>query len=159
MTVERSQIREGMTVHSADGQKLGKVLTCDALTFIVERGFFFPKDYVARYEDVAETSGNDVRLSAGQESLRSLDEIQGAPDVGAFGRRDEASRGGEPAVGASAAGPSFGAEPRTEPELEAPVAAQRADAELRQGPADEDDLRRRLLDEPGAFTRDDPDRH
>ena len=70
MLTDRSLLREGMTVFSSDGEKLGKVVRCDETSFIVEKGFFFPKDYVARYEDVADVTGEDVRLVFTKDSFR-----------------------------------------------------------------------------------------
>jgi uncharacterized protein (TIGR02271 family) len=52
-----------MTVFSSDGEKLGKVQSCDASTFTIEKGFFFPKDYVAHYDDIEAVTGDDVRLA------------------------------------------------------------------------------------------------
>jgi uncharacterized protein (TIGR02271 family) len=65
------RIREGMAVYSSDGEKLGKVLTCDNSTFIIEKGFFFPKDYVARYGDIARVDGEDVHLSLTKSAFSS----------------------------------------------------------------------------------------
>lgn len=67
--IDKSRIREGMTVYSAEGDKLGKVISCDASTFIIEKGFFFPKDYVARFDDVRDVTGDDVHLSRGRDML------------------------------------------------------------------------------------------
>lgn len=67
--IDADRIREGMTVYSAEGHKLGKVIACDANTFMIEKGFFFTRDYVARYEDVAGVQGDDVRLSRGRDAL------------------------------------------------------------------------------------------
>ena len=72
MTFDRSQIREGMAVYSSDGEKLGKVLTCDAGSFTIEKGFFFPKDYIARFEDVADVTGDDIRLALTKDSFIEL---------------------------------------------------------------------------------------
>ena len=66
---DRSSIRQGMTVFSSDGEKLGKVIQCDASTFIIEKGLFFKKDYVVRYDDVILVSGDEIRLSRGRELL------------------------------------------------------------------------------------------
>ncbi len=62
-------IREGMIVRSSDGEKLGKVIRCGDDEFIIEKGFFFPKDYVVRYEQ-ASVSGDEVLLSMPASSLR-----------------------------------------------------------------------------------------
>lgn len=67
--IDKGLIREGMTVYSAEGDKLGKVIACDASTFIIEKGFFFPKDFVARFDDVADVRGDDIHLSRGREAL------------------------------------------------------------------------------------------
>jgi len=178
MTIERSQIREGMTVYSADGEKLGKVLTCDDQTFIVEKGFFFPKDYVARYEDVVEASGDEIHLQSGREALRSLDEIQGRPDadvtrapIGASGGSSgvgagQASVPADAGLAAGAAG--FGAEPvsipfrededeiRKRPVVQEEVRS-RAERVTEQRAADAEVRKERvdIEEKPGAF-RDDP---
>jgi uncharacterized protein (TIGR02271 family) len=52
-----------MTVLSPDGETLGKVVASDTWTFTVEKGLFFPKDYVARYEDIAYVTGDEIRLA------------------------------------------------------------------------------------------------
>lgn len=58
-----------MTVFSSDGEKLGKVLTYDATTFTIEKGFFFPKDYIARYEDVDAVIGDEIRLAVTKDTF------------------------------------------------------------------------------------------
>ena len=70
--IDRKRLRKGMTVHSADGHKLGKVIELDANTFVIEKGHFFPKDFVARYEDVADVLADDVRLTRGREALAEI---------------------------------------------------------------------------------------
>jgi uncharacterized protein (TIGR02271 family) len=75
-----------MTVHSADGQKLGKIVRVDAGGIIIEKGIFFIKDYLARHEDVATVDGDDVRLVINKEQLRRLDDESAtlsATDAGA----------------------------------------------------------------------------
>jgi uncharacterized protein (TIGR02271 family) len=74
MLTDRSLIREGMAVFSSDGEKLGKVLSCEASTFTIEKGFFFPKDYVARYEDIADATGDEIRLAMTKDSFVQLRE-------------------------------------------------------------------------------------
>lgn len=78
----RGSIREGMAVYSSDGEKLGKVLVCDPATFIIEKGFFFPKDYVVRYDDIADVSNDEVRLAMSKDALARAPEVEG-------GRRTE----------------------------------------------------------------------
>ncbi len=69
MHENRSSIREGMTVFSSDGEKLGKVLSCGTASFTVEKGFFFRKDYAARYEDVADVTGDEIRLGMSKDAF------------------------------------------------------------------------------------------
>ena len=57
------QLREGMFVYSSDGTKLGKVVSCRADGFIVEKGMFLPKASQFRYEDVAELRNGEVYLA------------------------------------------------------------------------------------------------
>ncbi len=97
--MDTREIREGMTVRSSDGQKLGKVIRCGADEFIIEKGFFFPKDYVARYEQ-ASVSGDEVMLSLPASSLR---EAGGRDDVRA---REESSGGMGTHLGTYAGGES-----------------------------------------------------
>jgi uncharacterized protein (TIGR02271 family) len=78
-------IREGMTVRSSDGEKLGKVIRCDADQFLIEKGFFFPKDYAARYDEVSTIRDDEVLLAATAESFREGAEYRGA------GVREESS--------------------------------------------------------------------
>ena len=113
--IDRDQVHEGMAVRSADGKKLGRVLVCKEGTFIVEKGFFFATDYVARYEDVADIAGDEIRLSRPHEGLvhgertftregglgesftlgvgSGLDTLQGEPWARAEEEEEEARRG------------------------------------------------------------------
>ena len=67
--IDRSQVHEGMVVRTSDGKKLGRVLACEEGRFIVEKGFFFATDYVARYDDVSSVSGDEIRLARPQDAL------------------------------------------------------------------------------------------
>jgi uncharacterized protein (TIGR02271 family) len=49
-----------MSVASTKGERLGKVIRCDAETFVVEKGAFFPKDYELRYDHISALDGNDI---------------------------------------------------------------------------------------------------
>jgi hypothetical protein len=71
---ERTGIREGMVVRSADGEKLGKVFAVGDDAFHIEKGLFFPKDYVARFTDVTDIRDGEIILAHGRDSLRSADE-------------------------------------------------------------------------------------
>lgn len=67
--IDRNQVHEGMVVRSSDGKKLGRVLACEEGRFVVEKGFYFATDYIARYDDVADISGDEIWLSQPQEKL------------------------------------------------------------------------------------------
>lgn len=67
---DRSQLKEGMHVKSADGHSLGKIVRLDADSFIIEKGLFFPKEYVARYDRVGNVKDGEVFLMARGEELK-----------------------------------------------------------------------------------------
>jgi hypothetical protein len=71
--ITRDRVREGMTVRGADGRKLGQVLACEEERFVFEHGFFFPTDYVARYEDVSGITRKGIRLWRAPEELARVE--------------------------------------------------------------------------------------
>jgi hypothetical protein len=54
---------EGMPVKSVDGRSLGRVVFAGDDEFIIEKGFFFPEDISARYEDVIAVNSGELVLS------------------------------------------------------------------------------------------------
>ncbi|MBF5045951.1 DUF2382 domain-containing protein [Aggregicoccus sp. 17bor-14] len=88
---ERSGIREGMVVRSADGEKLGKVFAVGDDAFHIEKGLFFPKDYVARFGDIQDIRDGEIILSHGRDSLRSADDASYASTTGTAGLGSSAS--------------------------------------------------------------------
>jgi uncharacterized protein (TIGR02271 family) len=76
---QRSDIREGMTVRSIDGEKLGKVFAVQEGEFLIEKGLFFPKDYVCRYSEISDIRDGEIILMHGREGLHrfSFDEDRG----------------------------------------------------------------------------------
>lgn len=90
--MDSTHLHEGMAVYGPRGEKLGKVARCDEQTFVVERGVLFHKEYVARYEDVAEVSPDDVRLARGEEALGFLE--RGTPSEGPLGEASPTGAGG-----------------------------------------------------------------
>ncbi len=71
--IERELIREGMVVRTRDGHKLGKVIAIGDQQFQIEKGIFFPKDYVATFDAVAEIRDDELILAHGAEALRSAE--------------------------------------------------------------------------------------
>lgn len=65
------RIAEGMTVHSSDGHKLGRIVRVGTTSFELEKGFFFPKDYLVRFSDIADVRENEVRLHTTREELET----------------------------------------------------------------------------------------
>jgi len=64
-------VSEGMSVYSQDGEKLGKVIAMDEDSFTVEKGFFFPKDFTARYDDIVDVRDGDLILNSGLSDLNA----------------------------------------------------------------------------------------
>jgi uncharacterized protein (TIGR02271 family) len=84
-------VRQGMNVFSADGQKLGKVVSGDQHTFLIEKGLIFKKDYLARYDDIQRTEGDDIYLRLALQQLEAGEQVsrQGQPDTAAIGVEGE----------------------------------------------------------------------
>lgn len=73
---QTSDIKEGMTVRSADGHKLGKVYAVGETEFHIEKGLFFPKDYACRFSEISDIRNGEIILAHGRDSLRSVsDEV------------------------------------------------------------------------------------
>lgn len=70
MLWNRENIREGMTVRSADGEKLGKVIALGDTHFEIEKGLFVLKDYVVAYSDIKDIQGGECFLRFGKEELK-----------------------------------------------------------------------------------------
>lgn len=69
MQVDRRDVKEGLEVLSEDGARLGKVIGCGGTHFEVERGFFFPKDYLLAYDQVDRVEGHFVHLNVPRSRL------------------------------------------------------------------------------------------
>jgi len=73
---QRGDIKEGMTVRSVDGHRLGKVYAVGETEFHIEKGLFFPKDYSVRYSEISDLRNGEIILAHGKDSLRSFsDEV------------------------------------------------------------------------------------
>ncbi|GAC1338831.1 MAG: hypothetical protein NVS2B9_18940 [Myxococcales bacterium] len=60
---------EGQEVLSADGQKVGRIVTLTPDTLVIEKGFLLPEDLACRRSDVAEIRGSQVLLSISRAQL------------------------------------------------------------------------------------------
>jgi hypothetical protein len=72
--VDIEAIREGMTVYSEDGKKLGKVIRRDGDDLVIEKGLITKREYVATLDDVARVEGDRIWLR------ETADEIESAPE-------------------------------------------------------------------------------
>jgi uncharacterized protein (TIGR02271 family) len=93
----KSDIREGMFVTSVAGQRLGKVIRCDADTFIIEKGVFFPKDFELRYDHITDvTDSNVTYLLSDEYALQTpASKATGAATAAAAGAAGLAGSAGE----------------------------------------------------------------
>jgi uncharacterized protein (TIGR02271 family) len=84
-----AKVEIGMKVRSSDGEKLGKVVSCDSGGFIIEKGFFFPKEYSARFDQVADYREGELWLTeAADELKRGLAREPMISEQGGMGRRE-----------------------------------------------------------------------
>lgn len=63
-------VRTGMDAYTVDGEKLGEVRRLDEDSITIEKGWFFPKDFTVRYDDVVDTREDHVIV---RESRGDLD--------------------------------------------------------------------------------------
>jgi uncharacterized protein (TIGR02271 family) len=94
------EVTQGMKVRSSDGADLGKIIRVEPGFFLVEKGFFFPKDYSIPRALVQDVREGECWLSVSRVELeREGDELSGGggergADTGeAGGGYAEASRG------------------------------------------------------------------
>ncbi|MBZ4421393.1 DUF2171 domain-containing protein [Myxococcus sp. RHSTA-1-4] len=73
--VQAGEVREGMTVRTADGRVVGKVVGVGDVHFELEQGLVpIPRrDYLVEYSDVDFISGEDVYLSNADHPLLTLE--------------------------------------------------------------------------------------
>lgn len=77
-----ADLREGMKVRSSDGTSLGKIVQLAGDSMIIEKGFFFPKDYTCDMRYVSEVRDDEVWLSASDDMLRRGELATGASTMG-----------------------------------------------------------------------------
>lgn len=86
MAYDRSTIKEGQTVYTRDGHKLGKVIRCSDRVFEIEKGYFFPKEYVASYEEIRELKDDRITLTSTRDEIQAgYTADMGAPATTATG--------------------------------------------------------------------------
>jgi uncharacterized protein (TIGR02271 family) len=62
-------LSEGTPVYSRDDEKLGKVRELGDDSFTIEKGFFFPKDFLIRYDDIQDIQDNGIHLNISKDEL------------------------------------------------------------------------------------------
>jgi hypothetical protein len=88
-------IRNGMTVYSKDGRKLGKIIGRQGEDLLIEKGLFFKKDYVVSADDVDGFDGEQVWLHLAADQIEAASEGH-EDEVGQARQRREASGAGRP---------------------------------------------------------------
>lgn len=73
----------GTAVRSQDGERLGKVAALDEDSFVVEKGIFFPKDFLFRYDDIEGFRDGELIVGKGRADLSDWrdESYQGWSDV------------------------------------------------------------------------------
>jgi uncharacterized protein (TIGR02271 family) len=99
--MDRMDVREGMQVRSSDGEKLGKIVRCDEEAFVIEKGFFFPKDTIAGYHQIARIEGDELVLAIPAAALHERAAGHGAREDVERRTHDERREAGTAGVGAS----------------------------------------------------------
>jgi uncharacterized protein (TIGR02271 family) len=99
------EVRTGMTAYTVDGEKLGTVERIGEDNITIEKGWFFRKDFLVSYDDIADVRGDEVILRQRREDfeetrVEDLEETREPDYVGrepaAYGYGPEA---GEPLRG------------------------------------------------------------
>ncbi len=62
-------VNEGQNAYTQDGEKLGKVIELNDDYLTVEKGFFFPKDFTFRYDDISEVRDGELILKENRSDL------------------------------------------------------------------------------------------
>jgi len=92
-------VRVGMTAYSMDGDKLGVIERVDEDNLMIQRGWFFHKDFVILYDEIEDIGGDRVILRRRREDLeeeRVEQERRDEPEfTGRAGGMGEYGRGRE----------------------------------------------------------------
>ena len=169
---DRSRIREGMTVFTRDGERLGRVFAVGRDEIQVEKGLFFPRDYRVPYDAIADIHGKDIILGLGKEVLqgaRAEPHEEGPGARGDLGReRPTAREGGEVHGAVAAEEPGTRERPREaggmrvpkeaeakEKEVEEPV--REAEVEVRETEVTVREEKVEVLERPGGRASRTPD--
>jgi uncharacterized protein (TIGR02271 family) len=67
--VTMAELRDGMKVRTSDGHDLGKIIRLDSGILVIEKGFFFPKDYEVPISMVSAVRDGEAHLSISKEAI------------------------------------------------------------------------------------------
>src|SRR5690606_10108972 len=95
-SMERQEIREGMKARSSNGKDLGHVTALSDQSFMIEKGWLFPKEYVASYDLISSVRVGEVWLSLSDGPLKA------AASAAEHGAMPGAAAGTAGALGAEA---------------------------------------------------------
>lgn len=56
-------LKPGMDAYTVDGEKLGSIVELNDDSLIIEKGFFFPRDFTFRYDDIGEITDSKLILN------------------------------------------------------------------------------------------------
>jgi hypothetical protein len=84
-------VRVGMTAYTTDGEKLGVIERIDEDNLLIERGWFFHKDFIISYDDIEDVRENQVIVRQRREDL----EEQRRGEAWETAESDLTSRSGE----------------------------------------------------------------
>ncbi len=76
---EKQAVREGMKVRARDGEDLGKIVSVSSTGIVIEKGFFFPRDYEVPMHLLSDVRDDELWLSCTKEDLK----VEGALTGGA----------------------------------------------------------------------------
>jgi uncharacterized protein (TIGR02271 family) len=88
------EVKQGMKVKSSDGASLGKIIQIAPDHFLVEKGFFFPKDYAVPFSMLRECRDGEAWLTMSRDELEKTDALHAAAPGGSESdARGEGERG------------------------------------------------------------------
>jgi uncharacterized protein (TIGR02271 family) len=99
----RNDVHDGMSVISTKGDRLGKVISRDAETFVVEKGVFFPKDYELRYDHIIDLGSGGISYSLSDFESQHGESLTGSTQTAREGTTPRVPPNTSPSLAAAAA--------------------------------------------------------
>lgn len=88
---EHPNVKGDMVAYTSDGEKLGRVTALNEDSINIEKGFFFPRDFFVRYDNVIDIHGNELIIDRQRKELSDWksEEFEG------WSQYNELNRGGD----------------------------------------------------------------